>query len=233
MTLKMSYLNEYKELMVQLLEREKKLQDLMIKTEILKQKIENEKIKTNTEVKCSKLILNEIDDKNLKQNFFKLTESVNELNNLNDLNEIINEQYSQEIYDKLSDESLHELYINSNSTIKKEKKVAFYIEELFNSKNISNEEFELNKIKTIEKITNMMIEPGTKGAIRGFQFNKIVKEKILQLKEKYSKIIDVTFETSIKNESQEIPDFVIFNKLNNKFIIGMNQIDLVRWTTIK
>ena len=152
----MSYLNEYKELMVQLLEREKKLQDLMIKTEILKQKIENEKIKTNTEVKCSKLILNEIDDKNLKQNFFKLTESVNELNNLNDLNEIINEQYSQEIYDKLSDESLHELYINSNSTIKKEKKVAFYIEELFNSKNISNEEFELNKIKTIEKITNMM-----------------------------------------------------------------------------
>ena len=226
MTLKMSYLNEYKELMVQLLEREKKLQDLMIKTEILKQKIENEKIKTNTEVKCSKLILNEIDDKNLKQNFFKLTESVNELNNLNDLNEIINEQYSQEIYDKLSDESLHELYINSNSTIKKEKKVAFYIEELFNSKNISNEEFELNKIKTIEKITNMMIEPGTKGAIRGFQFNKIVKEKILQLKEKYSKIIDVTFETSIKNESQEIPDFVIFNLLNNKFIIGMNQIDL-------
>jgi len=47
MILKMSYLNEYKELMVQLLEREKKLQDLMIKTEILKQKIENVKYRIN------------------------------------------------------------------------------------------------------------------------------------------------------------------------------------------
>ena len=186
-------------------------------------------------IKCSKnkrsrLICNEIDD-GLVSNEQKIQfcDSIKNSNyELNYLNTIINEQYSQEIADELSDEYLYKLYMNSNSTIGKEKKVSLYIEELFNNyKILSDKEFELNKIETIKKITSIMIEPGTKGAIRGNKFNKIVKEKILSLKNKYSDIIDVTFETSIKNDdSKERPDFVIFNRLNNKFIIGMNQVDL-------
>jgi len=207
-------INEYKELMFQL---NRKKNSQVTKTEMEKNSI-------NTEVKCLKLNLNEIDNKKEHTKLCQLKENSNELNYLN---MIINNQYSEEIYDQLTDVSLHELYMNSNSTIEKQKKVTLYIEELFNSKILSNEEFELNKIKTIKKITNMMIEPGTKGAIRGNKFNKIVKDKILSLKDKYSKIIDVTFETLIKNEdSKERPDFVIFNKINNKFIIGMNQVDL-------
>ena len=147
---------------------------------------------------------------------------------LENLNKIINEQYSENIANELSDSSLMELYLNSNSTVEKNNKVSNYIEQLlYNYKNMNPSEFTNYKKQTITNLTTLMIEPGTKGAIRGNKFNKLVKEKISTIKEKYANIIDISFETYLKNDdSKERPDFVIYNKINNKYIIGMNQVDL-------
>ena len=147
---------------------------------------------------------------------------------LENLNKIIIEQYSQDIVNELSDKSLMEFYLSSNSTIEKYNKISNCIEQLlYKSKHMNSSDFIDYKKQMIINLTTLTIQPGTKGAIRGNLFNKLVKNKILSIKEKYANIIDVSFEKYLKNDdSKERPDFVIYNKINNKYIIGMNQVDL-------
>jgi hypothetical protein len=102
-------------------------------------------------------------------------------------------------------------------------------------------ELSLNNLKipkkTIAKIINnenilneFCVPAGTKGVIRGNEFNKIVKNKILSIfkniKDKNN--YDIAFEKKLNNTVHEIPDWYILQRSTGKALIGMNQIDL--WT---
>jgi hypothetical protein len=71
-----------------------------------------------------------------------------------------------------------------------------------------------------------LIPAGTKGVIRGNKFNNFVKIYIDNLKLDKNKF-DICFEKKHNLfDTTEIPDWYIYNKITNKIIIGMNQLDL-------
>ena len=135
-------------------------------------------------------------------------------NDIDRLNELINKQYSKEIEDKLSDENLNEQFIKCNSS----QKIKTQIKNIL--KNDYNDDVLLQK--RVEQLLALSIPAGTKGVIRGNMFNNIVKEELLLIKKDYDQL-DISFEKKIK-DCNERPDFII--KCNNKYIIGMNQVDL-------
>lgn len=86
---------------------------------------------------------------------------------------------------------------------------------------------EEKKQNVLEKYVLKLIPPGTKGVIRGNHFNRIIKNKIEQMKELDFTRFDVCFEQKCEEHiTTEIPDFTIREKATNKIIIGMNQLDL-------
>ena len=71
-----------------------------------------------------------------------------------------------------------------------------------------------------------LIPAGTKGIIRGNKFNNIVKNIINNLKLDNNRF-EIIFEKQCsKYIISEIPDWYILEKLTDKIIIGMNQLDL-------
>lgn len=137
--------------------------------------------------------------------------------------EYINKRIKDEIcYDTiklLSDENLLEEYKLCKSTINE-------IEKL--KKVLIKREISDDKIKEIiNDYILELINPGTKGVIRGNKFNKIVQSYILDLKFLNEEDYDIQFEKkSERFETSEIPDWYIYNKKTNKIMIGMNQLDL-------
>jgi len=82
------------------------------------------------------------------------------------------------------------------------------------------------KNKIINEYLLELIPPGTKGVYRGNKFNEIVKKYILNFKLNTERF-DVCFEKNcIEHITSEKPDWYIQDKLTNKIIIGMNQLDL-------
>jgi hypothetical protein len=119
---------------------------------------------------------------------------------------------------KLNNNNLMEEFINSKSVKLKIKQ----LEEIL--KNNIIEEKKINLI--INEYLPELIPAATKAVIRGNNFNKIIKNKILEMKLD-EKIYEINFEKQYENMIiEEIPDFYIYNKINNKLIIGMNSLDL-------
>lgn len=89
-----------------------------------------------------------------------------------------------------------------------------------------------NTINKIVKDKNVLkdfcVQPGTKGAIRGYEFNMIVKKRLEQITKFIPNNSDfvLVFEQKINNLTKEIPDWYIQQRSTKKMIIGMNQIDL-------
>jgi hypothetical protein len=80
--------------------------------------------------------------------------------------------------------------------------------------------------KIIDEYLPQLIPAGTKGVIRGNKFNRIVKEHIESLNLDKD-IFEVCFEKNCSiHRTSEIPDWYILDKINNKVLIGMNQLDL-------
>jgi hypothetical protein len=80
--------------------------------------------------------------------------------------------------------------------------------------------------KIIDEYLPQLIPAGTKGVIRGNKFNRIVKEHIESLNLDKD-IFEVCFEKNCSiHITSEIPDWYILDKINNKVLIGMNQLDL-------
>jgi len=85
---------------------------------------------------------------------------------------------------------------------------------------------EETKQKIIQEYLLQLIPAGTKGVIRGNKFNNIVKQFITKL-ELDADRFDIYFEKKCEEHfTTEIPDWYILEKLTNKIIIGMNQLDL-------
>ena len=138
-------------------------------------------------------------------------------NCIKSINERIEKEFDKDVFNKLSDANLIDEYKDCKSVKKKIKKLSAILQ-----KSIEGEKTK----KIIDELIVNLIPPGTKGVIRGNNFNKIIKEKINEYKLDSNKY-DVRFEENCpKVYTSEIPDWYIFEKSTNKIIIGMNQVDL-------
>ena len=145
-------------------------------------------------------------------------------NNIDELNIEIKNKYNKniEIWKSLDDKTLYDKYIECPSVKNKINNLKKYLKET----NITEEQ--INNISNNKDFClEFLIPPGTKGAVRGNEFNNIIKNKILSftfLDADY----DIQFEKKCINlATDEIPDFYILNTKLNKAIIGMNQISLI------
>jgi hypothetical protein len=136
---------------------------------------------------------------------------------LKTVNARISKEFCQEVYDRLSDANLLRKLLNCDSVRDKMATLGDIL-----AKHEINSE---TSVKIINDFIPHLIPPGTKGVIRGVAFNKIIKNKIMSfdLPEEY----EVEFEKRCCVEpTDEIPDWFIMNKVTNKVIIGMNQVDI-------
>lgn len=123
-----------------------------------------------------------------------------------------------DIRQKLSDSVLRPKYIGQKSVQSKLRNMREKISAL---------------VDTEEKVDNIMnviiddiIPAGTKGNVRGLEFNHIIKS-MLEMKMEPNHQFNLSFETNCPVYStSEIPDWWIHCKLTNKYVIGYNQIDL-------
>lgn len=149
---------------------------------------------------------------------YNTSKNYNKTYNLIQINNEIERQVDKNILLKLTDENLLHEYLQSKS-----------VQRAINKLTTILKDFEIDDNKIME-ITNKyileLIPAGTKGVIRGNNFNKIVKNYIENLKLD-PKIYEIGFEKNCSDiKTSEIPDWFIKNKTNNKIIIGMNQLDL-------
>lgn len=134
------------------------------------------------------------------------------------INKRIGTEYCYETWNKLSDSSLFERYMESKSVKKNLGKLSSVIERHIHDKDIIE--------KILCEYTQELIPAGTKGVIKGHTFNRIIKEFLENMDIDKMKF-DVVFEAPCdKSMSSEIPDWMITCKKTNRKIIGMNQIDL-------
>jgi hypothetical protein len=139
-------------------------------------------------------------------------------NSIENINKRIQNEYCDDTWNKLTDEKLMDK-LKECSSVKKR------IDKLCQKLKKHNLDEDIQK-EIKNDVLPYLIPAGTKGIIRGNEFNKIIKDKIKSLcldKEKF----DICFEKKCEKQStDEIPDWYIYEKITNKTIIGMNQIDL-------
>lgn len=146
-----------------------------------------------------------------------LVESPTNEKELNDINKRIEQEFCYETAMELTDEKLLDRYKECPSVIKSISKLDNVL-----SKYVGEED----KNKILQEYILELIPAGTKGAIRGNKFNKIIEKKINSFDLDKGKF-DVSFEKFCeKHMTSEIPDWYILEKSTGKTIIGMNQLDL-------
>lgn len=135
-----------------------------------------------------------------------------------ELNSLIESSVCKDTICALSDKSLLNKYKETQSLGKK----VTALRQVLKDNDIETDK--INKI--LEEFVMSLVPPGTKGVIRGNMFNKIVKDKILSFNLDPTRY-DIKFETKHERiATNEIPDWYIENKQNDKVLIGMNQVDL-------
>lgn len=140
------------------------------------------------------------------------------------INALIQSQVCHETIGQLSDESLMPLYLETDS-VKHRIELEYAFLDTFISLLTQHSPEAAKKIIMKDRILQL-IPAGTKGVMRGIQFNKIVKDKISTFglcPERF----DIQFEKQCPlNTTSEIPDWYILEKETGRAIIGMNQLDL-------
>jgi hypothetical protein len=147
----------------------------------------------------------------------KMTEQTEPKLSMEDINTRITQEVCHETLEKLTDVKLLCDYKDCKSVKNEIKKLSEVL-----GKYIDEE----TKQKIIQEYLLQLIPAGTKGVIRGNKFNNIVKQFITKL-ELDADRFDIYFEKKCEEHfTTEIPDWYILEKLTNKIIIGMNQLDL-------
>jgi hypothetical protein len=137
---------------------------------------------------------------------------------MEEINTRIKNEICFETINELMDDKLMSNYLSCDSVKNKIKKLNSILD-----KYIENEE---TKQKIQQDYLFELIPAGTKGVIRGIKFNNIIKNKIMNLQLDSEKF-EICFEKKCESHiTSEIPDWYIIEKLTNKIIIGMNQLDL-------
>ena len=136
------------------------------------------------------------------------------------INDRIDEEICQKTLDSLTDTKLLDTYKECSSV----KKSINKLKKILTKHKVSEKQQE----DIVDDYIIDLVPPGTKGVIRGNKFNHIVKDIILEMKLD-EKIFDIQFEKKHEDyDTSEIPDWYIYDKKNDKIVIGMNQLDL--WT---
>lgn len=137
-----------------------------------------------------------------------------------DINKRIEKEICYETIKELSNDKLLELFLSSKS-FKRNKDTLL---EILTKYKIDSR----IKDNIINDYSLSLISPGTKGVLRGNKFNNIIKSRLLEINLNGNRF-DIKFEKipdDYKDILDEIPDWYIFDKENNKILIGMNQLDL-------
>ena len=136
---------------------------------------------------------------------------------IEEVNAKIKDGLCRETIEKLCDAKLMDEYMECKSVKNEIKRLSNIL-----GKYIDDD----TRQKIIGEYLPQLIPAGTKGAIRGNKFNKIVKEHIESLNLDKD-IFEICFEKNCPiYRTSEIPDWYILDKINNKVLIGMNQLDL-------
>jgi len=136
---------------------------------------------------------------------------------MQDINARIKQEVCYETLEELTDAKLMCEYKDCKSLKDKIKKLSDVL-----GKYIDEE----TKQKIIQEYLLQLIPAGTKGVIRGNKFNNIVKQFITKLSLDTDRF-EICFEKDCEGHfTSETPDWYILEKLTNKIIIGMNQLDL-------
>lgn len=137
---------------------------------------------------------------------------------INAINELINSEICHSTIHKLTDASLLDTYKKSDSVIR----MLNVFREMLDKHVEDND----TKINIINDWLPNLVPAGTKGVIRGNQFNQIVKNLILSFNLE-PEIYDIQFETQHPDHVMpEKPDWYIYNKTNRKIVVGMSQVSL-------
>ena len=130
------------------------------------------------------------------------------------INDRIDEEICQKTLDSLTDTKLLDTYKECSSV----KKSINKLKNILKKHKVSEKQQE----DIVDDYIIDLVPPGTKGVIRGNKFNHIVKDIILEMKLD-EKIFDIQFEKKHEDyDTSEIPDWYIYDKKNDKIVIGMN-----------
>ena len=151
--------------------------------------------------------------------FNKVRIMLNKFKCIHLINKRIKKEICKNTIIQLNDQSLLNSYLKTTSVQCKINNINNILSKLDISKHSKN--------YIIQELLPEIIPPGTKGVIKGNKFNQIVKHKLLNFKLDSNRF-EIKFETKIKvlQKIDEIPDWYIYDKKNNKYLIGMNQVDL-------
>jgi len=141
------------------------------------------------------------------------------INEVKILNERINDEYNDYLYQSLINESFIEECINTSLM----KSCYNKLIEVLNNYKIDS--------SIITDISNdiimIFISPNVKASIRGARLNNIIDELISKIPEINNERFNITFEAQpINVKCPERPDFVILDRTTNKEIVGYTQVDL-------
>jgi hypothetical protein len=152
--------------------------------------------------------------------------NMSKFNCIYSINHFISQTYCQKAEDNLSDTSLQKTYMNTPSCKQRVKTLQANLEALS-----IPDEFIANIVNDTDILSNFCIPAGTKGAIRGYEFNRLVQEEIVNIVKSFpdNKRFNYNFEKKpnvAKSKIHEIPDWYIYDNVTKKTLIGMNQLDL-------
>jgi len=143
---------------------------------------------------------------------------------MEEINDRINREYCANTVSELSDAYLMPLYKECASV----KNAIGELEQILSSRLDESESKQKRINEIVDDYLLKLIPPGTKGVIRGNQFNHIVKRAINQLSLDTERF-EICFEKKcMAHFTTEIPDWYILEKSTKQNIIGMNQLDLWR-----
>jgi hypothetical protein len=135
---------------------------------------------------------------------------------LESLNNKINNTICFNVIDKIEDCNLMNVYLEQQS-VKKNINILQTILDKYVDKSISK--------KILKEYVPNLVPAGTKGVVRGNIFNKYIKEHLEEIEE--ISHLELKFEKKHeKFQTEEIPDWYLYDKKSNKIIIGFNQLDL-------
>lgn len=164
------------------------------------------------------------EDKDEKINITYPNDINNFINEVKILNERINKEYNDYVYQSLINDNFIKECINTSAM------KSYYNKLLEILKNYKIDDKILLNLSN--EIIMIFISPNVKASIRGARLNNIIDEIIINIPEINNDRFKISFENQpINIKCPERPDFVILDKSNNKEIVGYSQVEL--WNGMK
>lgn len=143
---------------------------------------------------------------------------------MNNILNRIDEEICYDTIEQLKDENLMDDFLKQPSVKNSINLCKTLLQKTLHENSISDDEVDNITTSFINNYIPHLIPPGAKGAVRGNKFNNIIKNKIISFNLDPNQY-KVSFEKDLEKFGER-PDWIIEDILNDKKIVGMNQIDL-------